>query len=380
MAAGYNWPQYSVHRGDLQVMLLAAVRDRLGPDSVQPATALAELRQDGDRVLSRLVGRDGRDAGDGRVGSGHRRRRAALDGAGAAASGRGPRALERHHDVARLRGGRAVPHRQDHDVGGQQPDGEVRGVPDLAAARGWTGPDQLGRGGAGRGRRDAAAGLEPSGEPGRCPAALPGLEHGRGGRVRADGFEPEDPGVPDGRPGRAAFVGPRPGDAGRRRGAPDVSDRVQRRVAGHSGRAPPGSAAGAARRRPGRGAGRVRGAAASGDGGGRGGEPEVPDGPDPDPRGGPCAAGVRGDRGRAERGGAQGDRRGLPEHDGVRRRRAQCDGLRSRCADSLCADTLGASAPRCVDFQCADSRPGPISCRVRPRRPVAGAAPRPPAA
>jgi 2-polyprenyl-6-methoxyphenol hydroxylase-like FAD-dependent oxidoreductase len=61
--AGYNWPQYSVHRGELQAMLLDAVRDRLGYDSVQPATALAELRQDGDRVLSRLAGRDGRDLG-----------------------------------------------------------------------------------------------------------------------------------------------------------------------------------------------------------------------------------------------------------------------------------------------------------------------------
>jgi 2-polyprenyl-6-methoxyphenol hydroxylase-like FAD-dependent oxidoreductase len=63
VGAGYNWPQYSVHRGDLQAVLLAAVRERLGPDSVQPATALAELRQDGDRVLSRLVGRDGQDLG-----------------------------------------------------------------------------------------------------------------------------------------------------------------------------------------------------------------------------------------------------------------------------------------------------------------------------
>ncbi|MFE5943528.1 FAD-dependent monooxygenase [Streptomyces sp. NPDC056480] len=33
--AGYRWPQYSVHRGRLQVLLLAAVRERLGPDSVR---------------------------------------------------------------------------------------------------------------------------------------------------------------------------------------------------------------------------------------------------------------------------------------------------------------------------------------------------------
>ena len=28
---GYAWPQYSIHRGELQMILLAAVRDRLGP-------------------------------------------------------------------------------------------------------------------------------------------------------------------------------------------------------------------------------------------------------------------------------------------------------------------------------------------------------------
>lgn len=31
-AAGYPWPQYSVHRGDLQAVLLDAVRERPGPD------------------------------------------------------------------------------------------------------------------------------------------------------------------------------------------------------------------------------------------------------------------------------------------------------------------------------------------------------------
>ncbi|MEV7010040.1 flavin-dependent oxidoreductase [Streptosporangium sp. NPDC051022] len=32
--AGYEWPQFSIHRGDLQQVLLGAVRDRLGPDAV----------------------------------------------------------------------------------------------------------------------------------------------------------------------------------------------------------------------------------------------------------------------------------------------------------------------------------------------------------
>ncbi|MER8156784.1 FAD-dependent monooxygenase [Streptomyces sp. NPDC094472] len=35
MAQGYRWPQYSVHRGELQRLLLAAVRERLGADAVR---------------------------------------------------------------------------------------------------------------------------------------------------------------------------------------------------------------------------------------------------------------------------------------------------------------------------------------------------------
>ena len=30
--AGYEWPQFSIHRGDLQSVLLEAVRERLGDD------------------------------------------------------------------------------------------------------------------------------------------------------------------------------------------------------------------------------------------------------------------------------------------------------------------------------------------------------------
>ena len=34
-AAGYAWPQFSIHRGDMQRAFLDAVLDRLGPDAVQ---------------------------------------------------------------------------------------------------------------------------------------------------------------------------------------------------------------------------------------------------------------------------------------------------------------------------------------------------------
>jgi 2-polyprenyl-6-methoxyphenol hydroxylase-like FAD-dependent oxidoreductase len=34
LAAGYGWPQFSIHRGELQMILLAAARERLGADRV----------------------------------------------------------------------------------------------------------------------------------------------------------------------------------------------------------------------------------------------------------------------------------------------------------------------------------------------------------
>ncbi len=37
---GYAWPQYSIHRGELQMILLAAVRSRLGPAAVRTGTAV----------------------------------------------------------------------------------------------------------------------------------------------------------------------------------------------------------------------------------------------------------------------------------------------------------------------------------------------------
>jgi 2-polyprenyl-6-methoxyphenol hydroxylase-like FAD-dependent oxidoreductase len=46
LAAGYRWPQYSVHRGELQMLLLRAVRERLGPDAVTTGTVLEGLQED----------------------------------------------------------------------------------------------------------------------------------------------------------------------------------------------------------------------------------------------------------------------------------------------------------------------------------------------
>ena len=45
-SAGYPWPQYSVHRGDLQAVLLAAVRERLGADAVELGARVVAAEQD----------------------------------------------------------------------------------------------------------------------------------------------------------------------------------------------------------------------------------------------------------------------------------------------------------------------------------------------
>jgi 2-polyprenyl-6-methoxyphenol hydroxylase-like FAD-dependent oxidoreductase len=69
LAGGYRWPQYSVHRGQLQMLLLTAVLDRLGPDAVRTGARLTGFSTTvdgvtahtgcGDIVAQVLVGADG---------------------------------------------------------------------------------------------------------------------------------------------------------------------------------------------------------------------------------------------------------------------------------------------------------------------------------
>jgi 5-methylphenazine-1-carboxylate 1-monooxygenase len=47
---GYGYPQYSVHRGRLQMLLLSAVRDRLGPDAVRTGAELTGFTSSDDHV------------------------------------------------------------------------------------------------------------------------------------------------------------------------------------------------------------------------------------------------------------------------------------------------------------------------------------------
>ena len=57
MAAGYRWPQYSIHRGRLQMMLLDTVRTRLGPESVRTGLAFEGFEQSRREVRAHLRNR-----------------------------------------------------------------------------------------------------------------------------------------------------------------------------------------------------------------------------------------------------------------------------------------------------------------------------------
>lgn len=57
--AGYDWPQFSIHRGDLQQVLLAAVYDRLGPDAVLLDHRGTHVTQDERSATVHVTHRDG---------------------------------------------------------------------------------------------------------------------------------------------------------------------------------------------------------------------------------------------------------------------------------------------------------------------------------
>jgi 2-polyprenyl-6-methoxyphenol hydroxylase-like FAD-dependent oxidoreductase len=53
-AAGYDHPQYSIHRGELQQVLLDAVNDRLGPDAVVTSCKCVAVDQDREGASARF--------------------------------------------------------------------------------------------------------------------------------------------------------------------------------------------------------------------------------------------------------------------------------------------------------------------------------------
>jgi 2-polyprenyl-6-methoxyphenol hydroxylase-like FAD-dependent oxidoreductase len=57
--AGYNWPQFSIHRGKLQLLLLKVVKERLGEDAVKQSHHLARFEQNEEGVTAFFSRRQG---------------------------------------------------------------------------------------------------------------------------------------------------------------------------------------------------------------------------------------------------------------------------------------------------------------------------------
>jgi 5-methylphenazine-1-carboxylate 1-monooxygenase len=71
--AGFDTPQFSIHRGKLHTVLLDAVRERLGANKLRGGCRLVSFAEHGDRVEARFEQRDGGNAftadGDALVGA-----------------------------------------------------------------------------------------------------------------------------------------------------------------------------------------------------------------------------------------------------------------------------------------------------------------------
>src|SRR5471032_3145252 len=62
--AGLPWPQFSIHRGELQMILYRAAATTLGAENIVFGRRVAGFDQKGSKVTVRFVDRDGRPAGD----------------------------------------------------------------------------------------------------------------------------------------------------------------------------------------------------------------------------------------------------------------------------------------------------------------------------
>jgi 5-methylphenazine-1-carboxylate 1-monooxygenase len=57
-AAGYDYPQFSIHRGELQMTLLEKAKERLGADRVHAGHAFKSFRQVADKVIATFTRRE----------------------------------------------------------------------------------------------------------------------------------------------------------------------------------------------------------------------------------------------------------------------------------------------------------------------------------
>jgi 2-polyprenyl-6-methoxyphenol hydroxylase-like FAD-dependent oxidoreductase len=58
--AGLPWPQFSIHRGELQMILFNAAREMLGSEQIKFGRRIAGFEQKGSKVFARFADREGR--------------------------------------------------------------------------------------------------------------------------------------------------------------------------------------------------------------------------------------------------------------------------------------------------------------------------------
>ena len=133
--AGYKWPQFSIHRGTLQQILLDAAIERLGRENILTSHHLAGWTETADGVRADFIDKaTGKPAGSYDGDDPDRRRRHSFRNPRKALSAGGPADLERPHPLARHHRVRCVPLRPHHDHGRPR-DPEIRLLSDLESAR-----------------------------------------------------------------------------------------------------------------------------------------------------------------------------------------------------------------------------------------------------
>ncbi len=129
--AGYDVPQFSIHRGDLQMVLLDAFVARAGRDKVILGHKCTRVEYDGDEAVALFRGRQRQAA----AAAARQRRDQRCEGihsvlAQAALSGRRPAEIFRHQHVARRHPLEADPVRRQHDPRRLAPSGQALDLSD----------------------------------------------------------------------------------------------------------------------------------------------------------------------------------------------------------------------------------------------------------
>ena len=234
--AGYPFPEVSIHRGRLHLILLRAAIDAARAPRRSSPTAIASASS---RTRPASPCGSARRPRAAPLDAGPRRRRDRLRrrqlGAAQAVLSRRRGRLRRHQHLARHHPPQAVPHRPLLYAHRLDPDRQDRDLSDHRQRRRRRQPaDQLDGGDqAGHLREER---LEPARQARRFLRDLSGLALRLARRRRADPHRRPDPRISDGRQGPGRALDLRPGDPRRRRRPSDVSARLQRGGAGRDRR------------------------------------------------------------------------------------------------------------------------------------------------